>query len=682
MHYYQVTGYIYRCNEKIEQLFEIDPTDNFDVDILIENVPEEISLQVKEMPSVPYFYWTSDYVWLHNKYGIFAVYKSGKIYLQATNTDNKLILLQFVLGYGIAMYAHLNGRIAIHCGCVYTHDNGVLITGTSGSGKSTLTAELISDGAVMLADDMIAAGYGDNGFPTIYPAFPQQKLCRDAAIQKGYDLDKLIYIDPDKDKFAVNRQDIFSPEPHQLNFAFEIVRYDPNIEKYKKYNEKVFVKKLEGIDKVKVLTNQLFLGELFHQIGFPPEQFKMCLDLVNFCKVYRIYRPTSRNTLSEIKENIYKLCEEQNEYYIQALRAAIYKESVDSNIIDNISLAELYQFGSLNKISVLCSSIINYWPLKSDIEKQNTNLWKIDSAKIIFREHKKISLLKSILQKTNASNLPLIFFKGYVLADLYPDATFRNSGDTDLYIDDRYFKEIANILTETGYVQAHYLDTPTVHTFFYNENDDSVHKIELHTSLFEDMTGPCIDILNSLDMTNIDNCIKINCCNLEFTTLNHTNHLIYQIFHMIKHICYHGISVRYLADISLFIRAYESDIDLCQFWQTVDQLGYNLFCRHLFSICIKYFDVDKSILMNNSYIYNETTEELLNDLIHFGMRSKDSELSGQFFYFEQHIEKNSIAPSEITFNGTTVPYSVVSQKWQNNILLQKRIELLQNLQIL
>lgn len=111
------------------------------------------------MPSIPYFYWTVDYVWLHNKYGIFAVYKSGKIYLQAVDDENKLLLLQFVLGYGIAMYAHLNGRIAIHCGCVCTYNNGVLITGTSGSGKSTLTAELISDGAVMLADDMIAAGY-------------------------------------------------------------------------------------------------------------------------------------------------------------------------------------------------------------------------------------------------------------------------------------------------------------------------------------------------------------------------------------------------------------------------------------------------------------------------------------------------------------------------------------------
>lgn len=634
------------------------------------------------MPSIPYFYWTADYVWLHNKYGIFAVYKSGKIYLQAANDQNKLILLQFVLGYGIAMYAHLNGRIAIHCGCVCKHDNGVLITGTSGSGKSTLIAELISDGAVMLADDMIVAGYGDCGFPTIYPAFPQQKLCRDAAIQKGYDLDKLIYIDPDKDKFAVNRQDIFSPEPHQLNFVFEIVRYDPDAEKFKKYDGKIFVKRLEGLDTVNVFTNQLFLGELFYQMGFPPEQFKICLDLANSCKVYRIYRPTGRNTLTEIKEIIYKLCREQNEYYIQALRAAAYKEPVDSNIIDNISLAELCRFANLNKIGVLCSSIINNWHLKSDTEKQSASLWKIGSAKIIFGEHKKLQLLKSILRKTNESNLPLIFFKGCVLADLYPDAAFRNSGDTDLYIEDRHYQEMVSILTETGYVQAHYLDTPTVHTFFYNENEKSVHKIELHTSLFEDMTGPCIDILNSLDMTNVDNCVKVNCCGLEFTTLNHTNHLIYQMFHLIKHICCHGISVRYLSDISLFIRSYESDIDFGQFWQTVDQLGYDLFCRHLFSICIIFFDADKSMLMNHSYIYNETTEELLNDLVHFGMRSNDSELSGQFFYFEQHIEKNGIVLSEVTFDGTTVPYAVVAEKWQNNLILQKRMKLLQNLQLL
>lgn len=84
--------------------------------------------------------------------------------------------------------------------------------------------------------------------------------------------------------------------------------------------------------------------------------------------------------------------------------------------------------------------------------------------------------------------------------------------------------------------------------------------------------------------------------------------------------------------------------------------------------------------MNHSYIYNEITEELLSDLVHFGMRSKDSELSGQFFYFEQHIEKNGDAFSEITFDGTTVPYSVVAEKWQNNLILQKRIKLLQNLQ--
>ena len=682
MHYYQVTGYIYRCNEKIEQLFEIEPTENFDVDILIENVPKEIALQVEEMPAVPYFYWTSDYVWLHNKYGVFAVYKSGKIYLQAADSKNKLILLQFVLGYGIAMYAHLNGRIAIHCGCVNSHDKGIIITGTSGSGKSTLTAELISDGAVMLADDMIVTGYDDNGFPTIYPAFPQQKLCRDAAIKKGYDLDKLLYIDPDKDKFAINRQDIFSPEPHRLDFAFQLVAYNPDLEKNKKYNNKVFVEKLKGTDKVKVFTNQLFLGEIFHQIGFPPEQFEVCLNTAKFCSVYKIYRPIGLDTLSEIKEIIYNICKKQDESYVEILKDAIFQKTVDTTITEEINLPMLYQFGSLNKINVLCSSIIKNWCQSSDSDKEFANMWKIESAGAIMKEQQKRQLLKTLFDNASKEGLSPVLFKGYVLANLYPDFTFRNSGDTDLFIESLHYDRMVKFLTDTGYVQAHYLDTPTVHTFFYNENEETIHKIELHTSLYEDMTGPRIDILNAIDMTAIDNCITVDCCGLEFTTLNHTNHLIYQIFHMAKHICCHGISIRYLADISLFVTNYRADIDFEKFWEIIDKLGYRTFCIHLFSICIKYFDVDKEILLNNSFVYDASTNELLHDLVHFGMRSKDEKLSGQFFYFEQYIEKKYTTISDITFDGTTVPYSEVSDKWQKNIELQERIAFLKKLQLL
>mgnify|MGYP004507985045 CR=1 FL=1 len=680
MYYYEVTGYVYRCSEKIPQLYETAPTDDFDVEILIKNVPDEISAEVKKMPDIPYFYWTSDYVWLHNTYGLFAVYKSGKIYLQASDSENKLILLQFVLGYGIAMYAHLNGKIAIHCGCVYTHGNGILITGVSGSGKSTLTAELISDGAVMLADDMIAAGYDDTGFPTIYPAFPQQKLCRDAAIKKGYNLDDLIYIDPDKDKFAVNRADIFSPYPHQLNFAFELVCYDPK--EYEKYDSKVLVKKLEGFDKVDVFKNQLFLGEIFAQIGFPPEQFKMCIDLVNYCKVYRIYRPMGRNTLPEIQRFIYRLCNEQNEHYINLLKAAIFKEKVSDDIVNAISLPELYQFGTLNKISVLCSSILDNWELGNETETANANWWKIDSAKTIFKEHQKIPLIRQILEKANITDLPLIFFKGYILADLYPDFTFRNSGDTDLYVDKENYSHIVDIFTQIGYTEDKKLAKPSVHTFFYYENDDLIHKIELHTSLYEDMTGKCIDILNRLDMTNMNNCIRLDCCGLNVLTLSHTNHLIYQIFHMVKHICCHGISVRYLADISLFLKRYETDIDINKLWNTMDELGYHDFCLHLLSLCVRFMNVDSRVLNNNPTVYEDTTKALLNDLVHFGMRNEDPELSGQFFYFEQYIEAHYDVQHEIHFDGNTVPYSVVASKWQNNIVLQKRIKMLNDLKIL
>ena len=42
MHYYKVFGYIFRCEYEIAQLYEVEPTSLYDVDILIGQMPEEI----------------------------------------------------------------------------------------------------------------------------------------------------------------------------------------------------------------------------------------------------------------------------------------------------------------------------------------------------------------------------------------------------------------------------------------------------------------------------------------------------------------------------------------------------------------------------------------------------------------------------------------------------------------
>lgn len=303
MHYYKVFGYIFRCRHKIRQLYEIPATDNYDVDIIIGEMPFEISQEVANATEFPCISWNNGRFWMNNTYGTLAVYQSGKIYAQSAAKEDTFYLLQFVLGYGIAMYAHLNNRIAIHCGGLMLNSKCVLIAGDSGAGKSTLINELISDGSPMLSDDVIAIGYDENNCPLIYPAFPQQKICRDAAINKGYNLNELLYADPEKDKFAILHHETFSPEPQKPHTFIYLKCYDAAACP-EKHNE-LHIKKLDGFNKVTVTVNNLYLGSLIPNIGLSATAFQLCVDFIKDCDVYLISRPDDRNTLTDIKQFIY-----------------------------------------------------------------------------------------------------------------------------------------------------------------------------------------------------------------------------------------------------------------------------------------------------------------------------------------------------------------------------------------
>lgn len=297
MYYYKVFGYTFRCVYEIKQLYEIPSTDTYDVDIIIGEMPEEVLERVQQTDIFPCIAWNNERFWMNNAFGILAVYKTGTIYAKSISDKDTFYLLQFVLGYGIAMYAHLHNRIAIHCGSVLIDDKCIIISGDSGAGKSTLTHELISDGALMLSDDVVAIGYDENHAPCIYPAFPQQKLCRDAAIQKGYNLDDLLYVDPEKDKFAVLHSENFSPEPQILHAAYSLMLNKSGTLDFSS---------LQGFQKVSFLIDNLYLGCIIPDTGLSAQAFQLCVDFIKDCPVYSISRPEVRNTLPEIKDYIYQ----------------------------------------------------------------------------------------------------------------------------------------------------------------------------------------------------------------------------------------------------------------------------------------------------------------------------------------------------------------------------------------
>lgn len=306
MFYYKVFGYVFRCQYEIKQLYLVSETDGYDAEIVIGGIPEEIEQKAARAEEFPCLGWRDDLFWMHNTYGILAVYKNGNIYAKSVSDKDVFYLLQYVLGYGIAMYAHLHNRIAIHCGCVVEDGKCIMISGDSGAGKSTLINEFITDGAIMLSDDVVAVGYDEQGDTWIYPAFPQQKICRDAAVNKGYNLEELLYVDPEKDKFAVLHTEQFSAEPHKLHSAYYMQCYESE-----KENAGLQIKELIGFSKVSFLVNNLYLGCLIPNTGLSAEAFKLCVDTIKDCKVYQIKRPLGIDTLEEIKQSIRNMLNEE-----------------------------------------------------------------------------------------------------------------------------------------------------------------------------------------------------------------------------------------------------------------------------------------------------------------------------------------------------------------------------------
>ena len=228
----------------------------------------------------------------------YLVYPS-KIYIRLFDNANENDVKVFLLGTGFGLCMILRNNIAIHGGAVCRNNTGIIVTGESGCGKSTITNNLLMNGWKFIADDVCSITIKENG-AHINMAYPQLKLCRDAAINMGYDLESLIYIDEDRDKFAVRLKEGYLPEGADFSKLFEITLTEADSVSYAK---------LEGLQKLQILTRNIFRKEVtFDKWKMPPEYLKQCLNLIQHIEVYSIKRPKDKDTVEDILNIISSEC--------------------------------------------------------------------------------------------------------------------------------------------------------------------------------------------------------------------------------------------------------------------------------------------------------------------------------------------------------------------------------------
>lgn len=197
----------------------------------------------------------------------------------------------FLLGSGFGYCMVLRKMVVMHGGAVEFHGKGIIVTGESGAGKSTVTNALRMKDFQFVADDVCAL-QAEGERMHINMAYPQQKLCRDAALRMGYELSELIYINEERDKFAVRLKDGYLPQGAPFHYLFELQLAEDN---------QLSFDKIEGHEKLFTIIRNIYRGEsAFETWGMPPEYMKGCLRVASTVEVYRIKRPQDMNTLDTI----------------------------------------------------------------------------------------------------------------------------------------------------------------------------------------------------------------------------------------------------------------------------------------------------------------------------------------------------------------------------------------------
>lgn len=297
MYTYQLYGLRLKSDLKFKQLVVCEACEIADVTITAGSIPEEIiKMEIEKK-----YEFGETLSWLSNNTCRLLVENGSKITYSLKEGGKPEYLQSYMLGWGMSMLALQRGILAMHCSAVADERGAILICGESGAGKSTLTTAFLEQGYRLMADDMafVEAKPGEKAFASL--AFPYQKLCRDAALAKGYRLEELIYIDEDKDKFLV---------PYRGEFRLETVPVRGMLMLGVIEGDEVVAKEVTGLNRFHMVANNLFLRHLLREQKYEPRTGQLCLNMAAAVPMEFVGRPVGGNTFREVTGKAFEIVEQ------------------------------------------------------------------------------------------------------------------------------------------------------------------------------------------------------------------------------------------------------------------------------------------------------------------------------------------------------------------------------------
>jgi len=302
MYRYKIYGLFLETEIEFKQLVPAGTFDESDVvRIVEEDVEEEVIRRLTEADALKCKYTIGLETSAFMNIGGYYLIKGGKtISFKTKEGYDAQKVSVWLMGFCLAMALLQRGTLAMHCSALLRDKDAFLIVGVPGAGKSSLTRALIESGYGFMADDVAAVRY-ENGENTVYPAFPYQKLCTNELEKRNINLDELIHVDSDKDKYLVPIGDKFNGNPHPLKALVMItIANIPD----------VIVQRVMGFDTYRVIRENLFLHKLKGAWENEQKVVEASFKMAGSVPIYLIARPAGKDTLEEVKGEVMKIVEE------------------------------------------------------------------------------------------------------------------------------------------------------------------------------------------------------------------------------------------------------------------------------------------------------------------------------------------------------------------------------------
>ena len=301
--------------------------------------------------------------------------------------------------------------------------------------------------------------------------------------------------------------------------------------------------------------------------------------------------------------------------FLELLRQVLGGEAPWQPELSEANWEALLLLAERHKLLPLVLDAVSGMPALRQLDRERVKLWRRQALEQLLRQTVQENEFLNLTLELRKRGLEPLTLKGPVCRSLYARPLLRPSVDDDLLIEPRRAEDYHRALLELGLDPDDKEADPASSWELSYHKPNSPLYLELHKQLF-DPESAAFSGFNDWFEGARARAVSVRIQDLELKTLCPTDHLAFLILHAFKHFLYSGFGLRIVADICLFTRRWQEELDLEALGRLCESLRCGDFTRAVYQIGERFLGIPAPAIFAAPRV---ALEPLLKDVLEAGL---------------------------------------------------------------